>query len=248
VTARFHAPDAAAPGTVVTLPADEGAHLTRVLRLGRGDPVRVFDGRGGEFDAVVERTGRRDVQVRIEARRPSAPERATAVTLCLAVLKGDRMDDAVRDAAMLGAAAIQPVVSTHAAATLASLSGGARRERWTRTAVAGAKQSGRAVVPPIREPVMLADCLAAIGSAGLPAPAWMFVEPQAGAGVPLSGVTRHAPAHATIVVGPEGGWTTDEVAAGRQACALITMRGPTLRADVMPVVALTALFTLWESW
>src|SRR5262245_57627751 len=107
--ARFLAPDARATGALVALPADESAHLTRVLRLRSGDAVRVFDGRGREFDAVVEQAGKSGVHVRLGAAREAAAERRVAVTLAQAVLKGDKMDDVVRDAAMIGVSAVQPL-------------------------------------------------------------------------------------------------------------------------------------------
>ncbi len=117
MNARFHAPDAKTPGEVVPLPDDEAEHLTRVLRLKPGDAVRVFNGRGGEFDAVVEQAGKNGVLVRVgNAQRP-APEARVAITLAQAVLKGDKMDDVVRDAVMLGVAAIQPIVTEHAEVT-----------------------------------------------------------------------------------------------------------------------------------
>src|SRR5215212_3144382 len=64
VHARFYAPDAHTPGDLVTLPEDEGEHLTRVLRLKPGDALRVFNGLGSEFDAVVDEAGKRGVRVR----------------------------------------------------------------------------------------------------------------------------------------------------------------------------------------
>src|SRR5262245_54097552 len=91
MVARFHAPDAHATGALVALPAEEGAHLTRVLRLRAGDAVRVFNGGGREFAAVVEHAAKASVRVRIGVALEPAPERRVAVTLAQAVLKGDKM-------------------------------------------------------------------------------------------------------------------------------------------------------------
>ncbi len=95
--ARFFAPDLAAPGEVIALPPDESRHLTRVLRLRAGDRVIVFDGRGRQAEARVETTGK-TVAVRIGRPVPAVPEPLVAVTLAQAVLKGDAMDQVVRDA------------------------------------------------------------------------------------------------------------------------------------------------------
>src|SRR5688500_11289184 len=96
VNVRFHAPDAVF-GKVVALPEEEAQHLTRVLRLKEGATIRVFDGRGHEFDAVVERAGKSEVTVAVgAAREPGAKEPRVAVTLAPAILKGDKMDEVVR--------------------------------------------------------------------------------------------------------------------------------------------------------
>src|ERR1044071_8552307 len=151
--ARFHAPDAERPGDVVTLPPDESEHLTRVLRLKAGAPVRAFNGRGGEFDAVVDRAGKDAVRIRVGSARTAVREAQVAVTLAQAVLKGDKMDAVVRDAVMMGVAAIQPVVTARSEVTLQSLIRGKRQERWARIAVSSAKQCGRAVVPVFLDPL-----------------------------------------------------------------------------------------------
>ena len=267
MNARFHAPAAETIGAVIALPDDEAQHLTRVLRLKAGAAIRVFDGRGHEFDALVESDGRNArksvgtsaVQVRVvAAREPSAREPRVAVTLAQAVLKTENMDEAVRNAVMMGVAAIQPVVATRSEVTLASLQRGSRVERWTRIAVSSAKQCGRATVPVILEPwpfdalpaalsrLRLSDRLNA-GPQMLPGPGLMFVEPSASMEtIGLGDLDPAPPRDATIVTGPEGGWTLEEVEQASAACRLVTLGTLTVRADVMPVVALAALFTLWR--
>src|SRR5690606_19971092 len=134
------------------LPPEEAAHLARVLRLRPGDAIRVFNGRGGEFDARVDEVSRQHVQVTIGAAAPAAVEPTIGVVLAQAVLRTDRMDAAVRDAVMLGVAGIQPVVSTRSETTLAALDRADRTSRWARIAVSSAKQCGRATLPPIHVP------------------------------------------------------------------------------------------------
>src|SRR5690349_11615188 len=152
---RFFAP-ALDPGDEhVDLPRDEAEHLTRVLRLGAGDTVAVFDGHGHQYLGRVVSAGRRDARVQVLSAHPAAPESSTHLTLVQSVLKGDKMDDVVRDAVMLGAAAIQPIVARRSETTVASVLRGARVERWRRVALASVKQSGRAVLPDVRMPLTL---------------------------------------------------------------------------------------------
>src|SRR5262249_26023502 len=126
VHARFHVPDADAPGDLVRLPADEAVHATRVMRLKVGDALRVFDGHGREFEAVIEIASASAVHVRLGPRLDAAPESRVAITLAQAILKGAKMDDVVRDSTMMGVAAIQPVVTERAEVTRASLTSGQR--------------------------------------------------------------------------------------------------------------------------
>src|SRR5690349_22851009 len=82
---RFFAPTLDPGDEPVTLPKDEAEHLTRVLRLGVGDMVSVFDGRGHEFSARVIAADRRDARVQLMARVEAAAEPLVALTLAQAV-------------------------------------------------------------------------------------------------------------------------------------------------------------------
>lgn len=246
---RFHAPGTYTSGDLVALPDDEAQHLTRVLRLRPGDPLRVFNGAGAEFDASVDQVSRTGVHVRIGAAGTPAPEPRVAVTLVQAVLKGDKMDDVVRDAVMLGVAVIQPIVSRRCEVTPVSLQRGRRRERWTRVAVSSAKQCGRAVVPAIREIERFEALPEALVSLRVPSPAFVLVEPSAAAGATgLRDLDTAPPREASIVIGPEGGWDPAELEQVSRACHFVTLGGRTLRADAMPLVALSALFTHWKEF
>jgi len=234
---RVFVPSAAPPR--VTLSSDEAHHLTRVLRARAGDAVVVFDGRGREWDARIEAIAADAVTLELLAARTPPAEPAVRLVLGVALLKGDQMDDVVRDATMLGVAAIVPVLSDHVA-----VPDQARRtrshERWTRVAVASAKQCGRATVPGLMPMTAFdavltgTDCQAIV----------MCVEPAA------AGAARfmpRRPASALVLVGPEGGWSAREVArAGERGAHLLTLGPRTLRAEIAPVVAVSALWTAWD--
>jgi 16S rRNA (uracil1498-N3)-methyltransferase len=241
---RFFAPALDPGDEAVDLPRDEAEHLTRVLRLGAGDIVHVFDGRGREYLARVMSAARRDVRLQLVSPVDPAPESSTELTLAQAVLKGDKMDDVVRDAVMLGVTAIQPIVTRRTEVTVAALMRGARVERWRRIALASAKQSRRAVLPEIRMPLTFETWLAE------PAPdvRLMFVEPGIEGAEPLSVLrTEPVPRTSSLAVGPEGGWDTAESEAARASgLRLMSLGGRTLRADAVPVAALSVLQFLWD--
>jgi 16S rRNA (uracil1498-N3)-methyltransferase len=241
---RFFAPSFDPGDETVVLPKDEAEHLTRVLRLGTGDMVAVFDGRGQEFLARVVAADRRDVRVQLLSRVDAAAEPAVPLTLVQAVVKGEKMDDIVRDAVMLGVAAIQPIVTARTEITVAAVGRAGRVDRWRRVALASVKQSRRAVVPDIRGPLTFETWL----DDPRPATTLMLVEPGAAAAVePLSALRdRPAPLDAAIVVGPEGGWTEGECTAARdRGIRLVVLGHRTLRADAVPVAAISVLQFLW---
>jgi 16S rRNA (uracil1498-N3)-methyltransferase len=247
MTARFYAPQANSPGELIELPLDEAAHLSRVMRLKAGASVCVFNGRGSEFDGVVDRVAKSRVHVRLDAVRGAAAEPHVSLTLVQAALKSEKMDDVVRDAVMIGVVAIQPIVTARSEVALSTLRRSGRRERWERVAVASAKQCGRALVPAILEPLTFENTTDALSHLTLPRPAIMLVEPSAAIGtLTLAEVGNTAPREATLLVGPEGGWTPEEVDRGSTTCTLVTLGGRTLRADAAAVVAIAALFALWN--
>jgi 16S rRNA (uracil1498-N3)-methyltransferase len=249
VNARFYAPHAHDPGDVITMPDDEAEHLTRVLRLKVGDSLRVFNGRGREFEATVEQADKKRVHVRLGSIAAAAAEPRVAITLAQAVLKGDKMDDVVRDATMMGVAEIQPIITARTEVTRASLMRGRRRDRWERIAVSSAKQCGRATVPRILDAIEFDQLIDALGKMLLPLPGLMLVEPNAASETtPASELDLSPQRGATVVIGPEGGWTPAEVERGASVCRLITVGSRTLRADAMCVVALSAFFTMWREF
>ena len=242
---RFYAPDFTADHGV-QLPDDEAQHLARVLRLKPGDTIAIFNGKGAEAVARVETIDARKVVVRALEPRVPAAEPRVALTLAQALLKSDKMERVIRDAVMLGVAAVQPFVSRRTDVPRAALRTGVRQERWERTVVSSVKQSGRAVVPPVRDAVDFRELLkTAAGQNTL-----MFVEPAAARPAPvkaLRALDGSPPAHAMILIGPEGGWDPEEVAAAADArVTLVTFGSRTLRADAAGAAAIAVLQYVWN--
>ena len=243
---RFLVPSLAPGDQIVTLPPDEGKHLARVLRLHAGDPVRIFDGRGHEFVARVEKAGKTLVTVRLIEPVEPAPESPLDLTVAQSVLTGDKMDEIVRDLTMLGATAVQPIVSARAEVSLATLHRSRRVERWRRIAGASAKQCGRAVVPQVGDPLELQDWLQRDTSSLR----LILVEPAGdvpagGPGVPGAGKDRPQTS-VSLLVGPEGGWTAEEATIAQRAGFMPwRLGGRTLRAETAPIVAVSVLQYLW---
>jgi 16S rRNA (uracil1498-N3)-methyltransferase len=240
---RFYAPDLDPESGSARLNPDEAHHLTRVLRLVPGDIVTVFNGRGVEWRARVGRASREAVTLfllePVAARLPGV-----AVTLVQAVIKGDAMEDVVRDCTMIGIAAIQPVISERTTVKRRALA--SAHERWRRIALASAKQCGTARLPEIFEPLRFNEWV----PAHLPEHSYLLIEP--GAAPPDVTTVRQLarfppPRSAVLLVGPEGGWTESERDTVITAGALPLSLGPlTLRAGAVGLAAGAALIAVWE--
>lgn len=240
---RFLSTDLDPERGVATLAGGEAHHLLRVLRLGVGDEVAVFDGRGHEFTAVIDRISGNSVSLRL-AEAIETRARTVQITLAQAVLKSQSMDDVVRDAVMMGAANVVPLVTAHTVAHKAASAHGA--ERWRRVALASAKQCRSARVPAVAEPVPFETWI----RSPLERPALLLVEPSIAAVQPRRVrelATDPQPASATLIIGPEGGWSEDELLkAIATGCTPISLGPLTLRAESVALAALAALGVIWE--
>jgi 16S rRNA U1498 N3-methylase RsmE len=104
-------------------------------------------------------------------------------------------------------------------------------------------------VPRVFEPINFDELVEALGRMRLPLPGLMLVEPGAAADTTAASELDLSPQRgATVLIGPEGGWTPSEVERGASVCRLVTVGGRTLRADAMCVVALSAFFTMWREF
>jgi len=242
---RFYLPSAKATELSLELPASEAHQLTRVLRLHSGDLIRVFDGKGHEFSASIQTIKRSRVTIRTLENIKSAPEPQVSLTLAHAVLKGRNVDTVIRDATMLGVQLIQPVITKRSHVTDASVELDGVIKRWHKIAVSSAKQSGRAFVPEIKPQLTLNQLLTTTKTdlriflvEPTTAIAYSSLETLSNDPVPDS---------ATLVIGPEGGWTTEEIdLASNYGFTMLTLGTRTLRADATPIVAISALQFLWK--
>lgn len=227
--------------------------MAKVLRLKEGDLVAVFDGAGHEAVACVQTIAGRRVTVTPVETRVTAQEPGIAITLAQALLKSDKMDRVIRDAVMLGVAAIQPFTSARTEMPRAALRAGARgrQDRWDRTVIASVKQCGRAVVPAVHPTLPWSELL----NAERDALCLMFVEPHAealagaGACASLQSLEARVPAKATILIGPEGGWEPQEISDAVAAGATLVTLGPrVLRADAAGALAIAVLQYVWKDY
>jgi len=242
---RFLVRDLDRAQRTATLSGEEAHHAARVLRLREGDEVALFDGAGHEWTGRIARVERGRVAVdRLAAAAPVAEPRVPFV-LGQAVLKGSAMYDVVRDATMMGAAGVQPLITTHTVVKLNIAVRPAMTERWQRIALASAKQCRRATLPEVHDTRPFREWIDA-ANADLKL---IFVEPAAATSARSlrSFVGSPTPARAALLVGPEGGWAKEEIeAATARGWIPVTLGALTLRADAVPIAAIAIVRFLWE--
>jgi 16S rRNA (uracil1498-N3)-methyltransferase len=220
------------PGAQLALPAGAARHV-QVLRLQPGDALVLFDGRGGEYEALVEHMGRSEVRVQVRAHRAVEAETARAVHLAVGMPANERMDWLVEKATELGAASIQPLLAERSVLRLAGERAHKKQAHWQAVAVAACEQCGRNRVPLVHGIVPLAAWLEERAAPGL------VLSLRAGA-VPLAGAA--AGNELTLLSGPEGG-----LAPGEEELALARGWRPVhlgprvLRAETAPIAALAVL-------
>ena len=229
---RLFVSSAQVDATRVRITGPELRHL-RTLRLGPGAPLAIFDDRGREHDVLLERVTAREAWATIVATH--RPERDSPLDLVLApaLLKGTKMDLVVEKATELGVRRIAPVITRY------TIARGPHTERWRRIAVAAAKQSGRTRIPVVDAPVPLRGLLRAPWP-GLRLIAWEGERTRGLAALPATAAAL------VMVVGPEGGLATEEIAEA-EACGFISVRlAPrVLRAET---AALTAVALCQDRW
>jgi 16S rRNA (uracil1498-N3)-methyltransferase len=232
---RCFVPPPLAVGDTRQLPGDVSTHVARVLRARAGQLLTLFDGRGGEYQATILAIDRGGVRVQIDLHRAIERESSLKVTLLQALARGERMDFITQKATELGAAAIVAWVAERSVVRLNGAALARRCEHWRAVAISACEQCGRNRVPTIGAVADLASASALTDSASLrlllapEAERTLTALVQSGAGI-------------SLLVGPEGGFSDDELALARQHGFQSCHLGPrVLRAETAPLAALAAL-------
>jgi 16S rRNA (uracil1498-N3)-methyltransferase len=229
---RLHCAEPLSSGATLALPAGAARHV-QVLRLQPGDALTLFDGRGGEYEAVVEHMGRSEVRVTVGAHRAVECEAPLAVHLAVGMPANERMDWLVEKATELGVASIQPLLAERSVLRLAGERAQKKQAHWQGVAIAACEQCGRNRVPTVHPVQPLAAWLAAQRSPGLVLS--LRAGTQALAALP-------PPGELTLLSGPEGGLAPAEEDTALARGWIPVHLGPrVLRAETAPLAALAVL-------
>ncbi|KFN43258.1 16S rRNA (uracil(1498)-N(3))-methyltransferase [Arenimonas metalli] len=232
-TIRCHVDAPLSVGATAALPETAAGHLVRVLRLGVGDAVVLFNGDGQDYDARLVAVGKRGAEAEVLGARALANESPLAITLAQGVARGEKMDLVLQKGTELGVAAFAPINTERTEVKLDAERAEKRLAHWRGVLVAACEQSGRARVPALASPVGLAHW-AGGAHAGLK----LMLDPEG----ELTLAALPATEAVTLVVGPEGGLSERDLATLRAAGFKGLRLGPRiLRTETAGLAAIAAL-------
>lgn len=225
---RFHLDASYESGETLELTGAECHHAVKVARVRVGEEIELFDGRGNAAAATVRSIDAGRAVVVVESVDVPSRESPFRLVLAMSLIHLDRFELVLQKATELGAHRIIPLIADRSEVRLERIRG--RGDRWARIIVEAVKQSGRSRVPELAEPRPLEEVLEGEG------PFVLFdgEEPETGVLSKVSG--------ATLLIGPEGGWSEREIALARERGASLRRLGPRrLRAETAAIAALITI-------
>jgi 16S rRNA (uracil1498-N3)-methyltransferase len=241
--ARFFLPKENIRGRQAVITGAELDHIRRVLRLGPGDGVTLFDDAGWEHDAVISSLGGARAEIEIASSYRPERESPLPTLLALGLTKGDKMDFIVEKATELGVQTIAPLISQFTVPKLDARKIAQRTARWQKIALGAAKQCGRTRVPDVCPVAGFEDFLRQPRGNTLKLLFWEKEQEQTLHKVRAQ--ERQVDA-VTLMIGPEGGFSAAEAAkAQEQGYRAVGLGRRILRAETAALTALALVQFIW---
>jgi 16S rRNA (uracil1498-N3)-methyltransferase len=228
-------------GSDVEIRGADAKHVTKVLRLARGDWLVLSDGSGKSYSAEIRSVSPRAVTAHVVGMR--FRRKKTELTLALSLIKHDRTETIVQKAVELGITRIIPFHSERTVPRYVADADDRKLDRWRKIAMEAAKQSGLPFVPAVEPPLPFAELCRYFGDFEM---AILFWEGEDRRDIASYGKKLSDRGEKLVVIGPEGGFTKGEVDAARKAGAFTASLGAQiLRVETAAVAALS--ICLYES-
>lgn len=243
---RFHVDLPLVPGAELFLPDAVAHHAGRALRLRDGDTVVLFDGRGGEYPAILSFEGKHAV-VKLAEHDPREAELAGRITLVQGIASGDKMDWIIEKAVETGVHAIVPIAAERSVLKLTGDRLEKRLAHWRRIAQAACEQCGRNRIPVVSAPMTLAQWLASENGAG-DQTARLLCHPGAEQSLTARVQAQTSLQDLVLLVGPEGGWSDEELKRARLGGVEAVAFGPRVLRSETAGTALIAASSAALGW
>jgi len=244
---RFYTPPEDINGSIAVLSPHETHHLVQVLRMTPGDDAFVFDGCGNEYRCTFSRVTNNRAELEITASLLDVVESPLDLTLAQALAKGEKFDFIVQKATELGVNRITPLMTRYADVRLDEKQKISRTERWRRISLESMKQCGRRRLVQITEPLSIYQFMSVLDVSSNPTTerphySLLLFSEKGGMGV-AEALAQASSSHTVIaLVGPEGGWSDDELEAlNDYGCNPVTLGPRIIRTETAAVVAITLI-------
>lgn len=232
---RFYTTEPLSVGEELLLPDTTFRHAIQVLRLNAGEPLILFNGTGGEYQARITSVSKRAASVLVEKFSLIDTESPLHLTLVITVIKPDKMDFALQKAVEIGVANIQPLITQRSVIRIGKDKADKKAQHWDGIVQAACEQSGRTRLPTVETPQTLDSWLenSTGGTRIILAP---------GDYPRIHALPEDLPAPISLLIGPEGGFTDEEVEMCLKAGVTAVSLGPRiLRAETASTTALALL-------
>ena len=222
---------------MISVTGDLLVHLRDSLRVAVGETLWVGDGHGSRYRTEITDVSKRSVTGRILEAIQEPPRRTPRVILGQSLLKGEKMDWVIQKSTELGVSEIVPIESRHSVVQIKVNRVDHQLARWQRIAAESAQQSEQWRVPAIMAPQSLATLLK---SRTTDIVTLMLTERRGGASLQRISLPKEPTGSLLILIGPEGGWSQEEVAQAEHASIQSITLGPQiLRAETAAIAALS---------
>ncbi len=228
-------------GGSINISGEKARYLIKVLRCQKGDHIEVFDGKGRAFRCLIRDITKKGVTAEVIDIQPCNTESPLNLILLQGLLKGEKMDMVIQKTTELGIKEIFPVITERS-----QLRDTGKVIRWRKIAEDASRQSGRSIIPVIHEPIgyrPVLDMICSMDWNSIPASQDMikgliFYE---GGGLPLKDAVQRLVSRTSvfILIGPEGGFTRDEVQMAEKVGFLsVSIGRRIMRAETAAIVSI----------
>jgi 16S rRNA (uracil1498-N3)-methyltransferase len=234
---RIHTAQALSIGATIVLEEQASAHISRALRLPLDNPVRVFNGEGGEFLSRICAINKKSVSLLIESFQADNLSSCLTTHIAVGVSKGDKMDLIVQKSTELGVSHIYPIITERCDVKMPQERWQKKVDRWQEISISACEQSGRNSVPQVHQVQTFAQWLDSSASFTR-----CLFHPSGE--VIFSAIeTQHI---LGMAFGSEGGFSDTEIVLAKQSGCYITRLGSrVLRAETAPIAALAIAQAQW---
>lgn len=240
-TTRIFHPEKLEAGASIHLNKTASHHLIRVLRVKKDSRITIFNGDGHEYSALILNNDPKLTLVQIEDKTPTNGESSLRVRLMQGISRSDRMDLCIQKATELGINTIVPILCQRTTTNLKGARSEKKLEHWNKIIISACEQSGRCQIPALKPIKVFDQALTTVDTDAVK----LVLDPNAEIGLgQLNEPAANTPVY--ILVGPEGGLTTEEILSANHHGFTGIQLGPRiLRTETAALACITAIQTLW---